>query len=106
MLMGHGTVDRMDEQVVKTGLDAALGFNFDVVGPDRVVLSWTVADQHLQPFGIMHGGVQCAAVETSASLAAGLWFADRGHVVGVSNHTNFLLPARSGDRLVATATPI
>lgn len=88
------------------GLDTTLGFAFDEAGPERVVLSWTVADQHLQPYGIVHGGVHCAAVETAASYGAALWFADRGRVVGVSNHTNFLRSARVGDRLVATATPI
>lgn len=96
----------MDEQTTQPGLDMALGFSFDEAGPDRVVLSWTVAEQHLQPYGIVHGGVHCAAVETAASLGAALWFADRGKVVGVSNHTNFLRSARVGDRLVATATPI
>jgi 1,4-dihydroxy-2-naphthoyl-CoA hydrolase len=96
----------MYEEVVNAGLETTLGFTFDEVGPDRVVLSWTAADQHLQPYGIVHGGVHCAAVETSASVGAALWFAERGQVVGVSNHTNFLRAARAGDRLVATATPI
>ena len=96
----------MSESAVGAGLDRALGFTFDEASADRVVLSWTVAEQHLQPYGIVHGGVHCAAVETSASLAAALWFADRGKVVGVSNHTNFLRSARTGDRLTATATPI
>jgi uncharacterized protein (TIGR00369 family) len=88
------------------GLDTTLGFTIDEAGPDRVVLSWTVANQHLQPYGIVHGGVHCAAVETAASFGAALWFADRGRVVGVSNHTNFLRSARVGDRLVAIAIPV
>jgi uncharacterized protein (TIGR00369 family) len=88
------------------GLASMLGFTFDETGADRVVLSWTVAEQHLQPYGIVHGGVHCAAVETSASVGAALWFGDRGQVVGVANHTDFLRASRAGDRLVATATPI
>lgn len=88
------------------GLETTLGFEIDEIGPDRVVMSWTVAAHHLQAYGIVHGGVHCAAVESSASIGAALWFADRGRVVGVSNHTNFLRASRPGDHLVATATPI
>jgi 1,4-dihydroxy-2-naphthoyl-CoA hydrolase len=54
----------------------------------------------------VHGGVYCAAVESGASVGAAHWFADRGRVVGVSNHTNFLRSAKEGDQLTATATPI
>jgi 1,4-dihydroxy-2-naphthoyl-CoA hydrolase len=93
------------EEIVGTGLNDALGFSLDEAGPDRVVLSWTVGEQHLQPYGIVHGGVYCSAVESSASIGAALWFGERGKVVGAANHTNFLRAAREG-RLVATATPI
>jgi uncharacterized protein (TIGR00369 family) len=96
----------MDAEALQAGLDATLGFTFDEVGSDRVVLHWTVGPQHLQLYGIVHGGVHCAAVETAASFGAALWFGDRGRVVGVANHTDFLRASREGDRLVATATPI
>ncbi|WP_375492547.1 PaaI family thioesterase [uncultured Jatrophihabitans sp.] len=87
------------------GLDAALGIAYDEVGPDRVVASWTVDERHLQPFGLVHGGVYCSVVESTASFGAALWFGDRGKVVGVANHTNFLRGAGAG-RMTATATPI
>ena len=96
----------MTDLPVSPGLDDALGFTLDEANGDRVVLSWTVGPQHLQAYGIVHGGVHCAAVESSASIGAALWFMERGRVVGVSNHTNFLRSARAGERLVATATPI
>lgn len=95
----------MDQQNVTTGLDSALGLQVDEAGPDRVVMSCTIGPQHLQPYGIVHGGVYCSIVEGSASMGAAIWFGERGTVVGVANHTNFLRAAREG-RLVATATPI
>jgi 1,4-dihydroxy-2-naphthoyl-CoA hydrolase len=95
----------MLHEIVDTGLNEALGFALDEAGPDRVVMSWTVGPQHLQPYGIVHGGVYCSVIEASASIGAALWFGDRGKVVGAANHTNFLRAAREG-RLVATATPI
>jgi uncharacterized protein (TIGR00369 family) len=88
------------------GLVKLLGFVFEETTPERVVLSWTTGPEHLQPYGIVHGGVYCTAVETSASVGAALWYGDRGKVVGAVNHTNFLRAAREGERLVATATPI
>lgn len=91
---------------VNVGLAEVLGFHFDEIGPDRVVLSWTTGAQHLQPYGITHGGVYCAAAETSASVGAAVWFGERGKVVGVANHTNFLRSVGEGARVVATATPI
>jgi uncharacterized protein (TIGR00369 family) len=87
------------------GLNEALGFVFDEATPDRVVARWTIGPQHLQPYGIVHGGVHCSAVEACASVGAALWFGERGRVVGVANHTNFLRAAREGV-LTATATPI
>ena len=93
----HGVVDQ--------GLTKVLGLRLDEVGPDRVVMSWTVGEQHLQPYGIVHGGVYCSVVESSASIGAATWFGDRGKVVGVANHTNFLRSAREGV-LTATATPL
>jgi uncharacterized protein (TIGR00369 family) len=88
------------------GLTKLLGFVCDETGPDRVVLSWTTGPEHLQPYGIVHGGVYCAAAETAASIGAALWYGDRGKVVGVSNHTNFLRATPEGERVVATATPV
>lgn len=95
----------MFEQVVDSGLNEALGFTLDEAGPDRVVMSWTVGPQHLQPYGIVHGGVYCSVVEASASIGAALWYGERGQVVGAANNTNFLRAVREG-RLVATATPV
>jgi len=58
-----------------------------------------------QPFGIVHGGVYCSLVESSASMGAAAWYADRGIVVGMSNQTDFLRPVREG-AITATATPV
>jgi 1,4-dihydroxy-2-naphthoyl-CoA hydrolase len=75
------------DDVMATGLNRALGFSLDEATADRVVMSWTIDAQHLQPYGIVHGGVYCSVVEASASVGAALWYGERGKVVGVSNHT-------------------
>jgi len=88
-----------------TGLTKLLGIEFTEFGTERTVATCEITPELLQPYGIVHGGVHCALIETAASVAAALWFGDRGRVVGVANHTNFLRAARSG-RVTAVATPI
>ena len=93
------------ESLVAHGLNEELGFEFIEVSGDKVVLEWDITPKQHQPFGIVHGGVYCSAVETAASLAAFVWLNGRGQAVGVSNHTDFLRSVSEG-RMRATATPI
>ncbi|MGW3891224.1 PaaI family thioesterase [Micromonospora chokoriensis] len=90
---------------VTGGLVALLGLTFKEASPDRVVISWQVRPELHQPYGILHGGVYCSVVETAASVGGGLWLADRGTVVGVSNQTDFLRAVRDGE-LTAVGTPV
>ena len=85
--------------------DELVGIGIVEVSADQVVLEWEVVPQQHQPFGITHGGVYCTAVETAASMGAATWLGDRGSVVGVSNHTDFLRAVKTG-HLRAVATPI
>jgi uncharacterized protein (TIGR00369 family) len=82
-----------------------LGMRLIDASPDRAVVEWDVTPEQHQPYGILHGGVYSAAVETAASWGAALWYGERGKVVGVSNTTDFLRAVRDG-RLTATATPV
>jgi 1,4-dihydroxy-2-naphthoyl-CoA hydrolase len=88
-----------------TGLAKLLGLDFAELTPDRVVITCQVHPELHQPMGILHGGVHCAVVETAASVAAAIWLGERGHVVGVSNQTDFLRAVRDGT-VTATATPV
>jgi uncharacterized protein (TIGR00369 family) len=90
---------------INSGMTRHLGFEFLEMTPDRVELAWNVTPDLHQPYGIVHGGVYCTAIESAASVGAALWFGDRGRVVGVANHTNFLKAVREG-RLTAVATPV
>jgi 1,4-dihydroxy-2-naphthoyl-CoA hydrolase len=87
------------------GLDGVLGLELLTADGDRVTARLPIAPHLHQPYGIVHGGVYCSVVETTASIGGALWFGDRGHVVGVSNHTNFLRAVREG-ALAVEATPV
>ena len=87
------------------GYVAWLGLEITEGDADRLVATWEVRPDHLQPYGIVHGGVHCSVIETVASFGAAAWLGDRGKVVGVSNQTDFLRAVSSG-RLTATGTPV
>ena len=94
-----------DDDQLAGGFIKLVGIRIEQATGDRVVLTCPVtADLH-QPYGLVHGGVHATLAETAASVAGALWFADRGKVVGVSNHTDFLRAVRGGE-LRAEATPL
>jgi len=90
---------------VPVGFDATLGVEFLELTGERVVVRLEVGPHLQQPFGIVHGGVYCTLVESSASMGAAAWYGERGHVVGMANQTDFLHPVRGGT-VTATATPV
>jgi 1,4-dihydroxy-2-naphthoyl-CoA hydrolase len=94
-----------DRDQLEVGLVKLLGVRVEEASGDRVVLSCPVTPDLHQPFGLVHGGVHATLAETAASVGGALWFGDRGKVVGVSNHTDFLRALREGE-LRAEATPL
>ena len=82
-----------------------LGLTITEVSGDQVVGHLVLTPELHQPFGIVHGGVYCSVIETVASYGAASWFGDKGNVVGVSNHTNFIRAVREGT-LTVRSTPV
>ena len=83
-----------------------LGLDFEEAGPERVVASFEANEDHHQPWGIVHGGVFSAIIETVASTGAYLAVKDEGRLAaGVNNVTDFLRPHEQG-RLRVIAEPL
>ena len=83
-----------------------LGVHFDQARGDRVAGWFEVGADHHQPWGLVHGGVFTAVIETFATAGAYEAVKDRGQLaVGVTNVTDFLRPQREG-RLNVVAEPI
>jgi 1,4-dihydroxy-2-naphthoyl-CoA hydrolase len=97
--------DPLDHEQVEIGFVKQLGLRVEEASGDRVVLTCPVTSDLHQPYGLVHGGVHATLAETAASVAAALWFGDRGKVVGISNHTDFVRAVRGGE-LRAEATPL
>lgn len=88
-----------------TDLGGHLGLELLEASAEGAVVRLAVRPAHLQPYGLVHGGVYCAMVEHAASIAAACWMGERGRVVGVCNQTDFLRGVRQGT-VTATASPI
>src|SRR5688572_12325773 len=88
-----------------SGLNDALDFEILEASATRAVVALNVGPHHLQPFGLVHGGVYCALVETAGSIGSGYASPGGKIAVGVSNTTDFIRPVRGG-RITATAVPV
>jgi 1,4-dihydroxy-2-naphthoyl-CoA hydrolase len=80
-----------------TGFAERIGAEFLDLDPDGARARIAVEPHHLQPFGIVHGGVYPALAETLTSTAT--WFAvnERGMVpLGQSNSVSLMRPITGG----------
>jgi 1,4-dihydroxy-2-naphthoyl-CoA hydrolase len=85
----------------------AMGITITHATKDEVRAEFVTGTQHLQGYGIVHGGVHCGLIESLASIGAFLFARERGqHVVGLENNTSFIRAVRAGKKLRAVATPV
>ena len=85
---------------------AATAFEVGEVSGTRVTGTVQVGPEQHTPWGVVHGGLYCAVIESAASIGASVAVADGGQfAVGVNNNTDFLRSVSAG-RITATATPI
>ena len=88
------------------GWSGAMKLRYTIATGDEVACEFEIGDEHLQPFGLVHGGVHCGVIETVTSIGATLFVRDRGQeAVGLENTTSFVRAASSG-KLFAVARPI
>ena len=91
----------------RDGWSGAMDLRFVSASADEVVAEWTVGTQHLQAYGIVHGGVHAGVIETLAAVGAALHAMPQGQsVAGLENHTSFVRAVRAGAALRATARPL
>lgn len=88
------------------GFDAHLGIRWTWVDGDKVVGEVDITDRHVQPYGLVHGGVYCTLAEAACSTGAAISVLPLGkNAVGVENRTRFKKAARAGTTLTITAIP-
>lgn len=90
---------------VKGDFGELIGVELLDLGPDEARARIAVGDHHMQPYGVVHGGVYAALAETITSAATYAAVRDENLVaLGQSNSTTFLRPIAAG-HVNAVATP-
>lgn len=76
------------------------------VSKEKVILTMVVDGKHLQPFGLMHGGMNAVLIETATSIGANESIDTTKQVaVGLDIQVNHLKSAVKGDTLRVVAIP-
>jgi 1,4-dihydroxy-2-naphthoyl-CoA hydrolase len=103
--MSQDYADRLNE--MPEGWLQAMGVTITHATKDEVRAELITGPEHMQGYGIVHGGVHCGLIESLASIGAALFaLPNKQHVVGLENNTSFIRAVRSGVKLRAVATPI
>lgn len=97
-------VERINEQL--GGFNRAAGLRFTSAAPDELTAELVIGEHHLQPYGLVHGGVHAGMIESLCSTGAALSVLAEGKsTVGLENSTSFLRAVRAGT-LRCTARPL
>ncbi|NCY23916.1 MAG: hotdog fold thioesterase [Alphaproteobacteria bacterium] len=87
-------------------VNGLLGIKILEVGEDFIRAEMAVDERHVQPFGILHGGVSVVLAETVGSLASVLCCEEGFSAVGLEINANHLLPVPKGDKVIAECRPV
>lgn len=83
-----------------------LGLRVTSISETSLTGELKVTDQHLQPFGLMNGGLSAVIGESLGSIASNFCVADRNsHSVGTNINAYHVRAAHPGDVLTGVATP-
>jgi uncharacterized protein (TIGR00369 family) len=95
----------MEREDVPAGFAEEIGVEWIDVDPDNARARIAVEPRHLQPFGIVHGGVYATLAESICSAATFGAVRDDGMVaMGQSNDTTFLRSIGEGHITAAATT--
>ncbi len=102
--MGEDLSAQLNEML--GGWNTAMGLRFVKATADECIAELVIGAHHLQPYGIVHGGVHTGIIEAACSTGAAVVAMARGQsVVGLENATSFITAVRGGT-LRVTATPV
>jgi 1,4-dihydroxy-2-naphthoyl-CoA hydrolase len=107
--IGRSMADRTDAQPDLNGpipgFDGLYGLEYDGATADEVRARVRIDERHLQPFGLVHGGLYAAMAESMASFGTAIGAGEGKFVAGLSNHTSFLRPVFKGDTVSGVGVP-
>ena len=87
------------------GAAGLFGIRITALLPDAIRAEMPVEAQHLQPFGLLHGGVSVVLAETLGSLAAILSLPEEQRAVGIEINASHLAAVLPGQTVTAECRP-
>jgi 1,4-dihydroxy-2-naphthoyl-CoA hydrolase len=100
------TPEAINAHLAAGGATALFGIRVTAIEADAVIGEMTLGPQHLQPRGLLHGGVSVVLAETLGTLACILTLPEDEVAVGLEVNANHVSPAREGETVVATCRPL
>jgi 1,4-dihydroxy-2-naphthoyl-CoA hydrolase len=92
-------------ETAPSGFAESIGVEWVDLDPENARARISVEQRHLQPFGVVHGGVYASLAESLCSAATyGAVHEDGMVALGQSNDTNFLRPISEGHINAAART--
>jgi 1,4-dihydroxy-2-naphthoyl-CoA hydrolase len=86
-----------ETEISPNGFAEEIGVEWLDLDPDNARARIKVEPRHLQPFGIVHGGVYASLAESLCSAATYMAVKDDDQVaLGMANSTTFLRPISTG----------
>ena len=85
---------RLRSGVGKAPFPQLLGMELAEIDFDSCRIDLPLAERHLQPFGIVHGGVLASLIDTATFWAVFLRLPEDDGLVNVDLKLNYLKPAR------------
>ena len=96
-------IEELKKVVKKSPYPRHMSMVLDHIEIDRADIVIHLADYHLQPYGIVHGGVIATLIDTATFWAAFLRIPDPDGLVNIDLKLNYLQPVIDG-RLTARGT--
>ena len=100
------TPEEINQRFNQGNVNGLLGVRVTAVGDDFLEGEMPVDERHVQPFGIIHGGVSVVLAETLGSLASVMCCEPGLGAVGLEVNANHLRPVPKGQVVRARCTPV
>jgi 1,4-dihydroxy-2-naphthoyl-CoA hydrolase len=82
------------------------GIRVTAITGDSIIAEMAVQSHHLQPHGILHGGVSVVLAETIGTMATVLAVPPGRVAVGMEINANHVAPVPAGQTVTATCRPL
>ncbi len=89
-------IEELLERVNRSPYPMHMNMKLVSIGSDTAIIELEAANRHLQPFGIVHGGVLATLIDTATFWSVFLQIPEEAGLVNIDLKLNYLLPVGKG----------